>query len=189
MLADDLAYLGIAEAGRRFRRGVLSPVDLTRALLARIEQLEPAYHAFILVTPESAQAQAAKAATELASGLDRGPMHGIPYALKDIADVAGLPTTCHSKILAGNIATRDAALVTRLKDAGAVMLGKTALHEFASGGPANDLPWPAARNPWNPDLHPGGSSSGSGTALAAGLVPAAIGTDTAGSARSAGTDG
>ena len=187
MLADDLAYLGIAEAGRRFRRGVLSPVDLTRALLARIEQLEPAYHAFILVTPESAQAQAAKAATELASGLDRGPMHGIPYALKDIADVSGLPTTCHSKILAGNIATRDAALVTRLKDAGAVMLGKTALHEFASGGPANDLPWPAARNPWNPDLHPGGSSSGSGTALAAGLVPAAIGTDTAGSIRNPAT--
>lgn len=186
-MPDDLAWLGVAEAGRLFRAGSLSPVELTRALLSRVERLEPALHAFILVTPERALAQAEQAARELASGTDRGPLHGIPYALKDIVDVAGLPTTCHSKILASNVAAGDAALVRLLDAGGAVMLGKAALHEFASGGPAEDLPWPAARNPWDPALHPGGSSSGSGTAIAAGFVPAAVGTDTAGSIRNPAT--
>jgi len=114
-------------------------------------------------------------------------MHGIPYALKDIIDVAGLPTTCHSKIRAGDVAATDAPVVTRLAEAGAVLIGKTALHEFATGGPTLELPWPPARNPWNPDLHPGGSSSGSGTALASGMVAAALGTDTGGSIRNPAT--
>lgn len=184
---EDLAHLGIAELGRRFRAKELSPSELTRALLERIERLDPRLNAFILVTPERALEQAARAGVELSKGIDRGPLHGIAYALKDIVDVAGLPTTCHSKILAGNTALRDAALVTRLNEAGAVMIGKTALHEFASGGPAHDLPWPPARNPWNPAVHPGGSSSGSAVALAAGFVPAAIGTDTAGSIRNPAT--
>lgn len=183
----DLAWLGIAETGRRFRSGELSPVELTRALLKRIERLDPEYHAFLLVTADRAFAQAEQAGRELAQQADRGPFHGIPYALKDIVDVAGLPTTCHSKILAGNVAARDAALVTRLDEAGGVMLGKLALHEFATGGPTQELPWPAARNPWNKALHPGGSSSGSGTAVAAGLVPGAVGTDTAGSIRNPAT--
>lgn len=183
----DLAWLGIAEAGRRFRSGELSPLELVRALVESIERLDPDCHAFLLVTADRAFAQAEQAGRELAQQADRGPFHGIPYALKDIVDVAGLPTTCHSKILAGNIAARDAALVTRMDEAGGVMLGKLALHEFATGGPTQELPWPAARNPWNKALHPGGSSSGSGTAVAAGLVPGAVGTDTAGSIRNPAT--
>jgi len=184
---SDLAYLGIAEAGRRFRRRELSPIELTRALLERIGQLDSRCNAFLRVTPEQAISQARQAEAELVAGRDRGPMHGIPYALKDIVDVAGLPTTCHSKVLADNVAKRDAAVVTGLRKAGAVLLGKTALHEFATGGPAIDLPWPPARNPWNLALHPGGSSSGSAAALAAGFAPAAIGTDTGGSIRNPAT--
>ena len=183
----DAAWLGVAEAGRLFRSRALSPVALTRRLLERIDRVDPKLNAFLLVTPGLALAQAREAEAELAAGRDRGPMHGIPYALKDIVDVAGLPTTCHSKILRDHRAERDAPVVTRLREAGAVLLGKTALHEFATGGPALDLPWPPARNPWNPALHPGGSSSGSGAALAAGLVPAAVGTDTGGSIRNPAT--
>lgn len=184
---DELAWLGIAELGRRLRRRELSPVELTRSLLSRTEKLQPRCHAFLLLTPELALSQAAQAETELAAGKDRGPLHGVPYALKDLADVAGLPTTCHSKILAGNIASQDADVVMRLREAGAVLIGKTALHEFATGGPAFDLPWPPARNPWDLSRHPGGSSSGSATALAAGLVPATVGTDTGGSIRNPAT--
>jgi len=184
---DDLAWLGIAEAGRRFRSGELSPTSLTRALLERIGRLDKHCNAFLLVTADRALAQAEQAGRELAQGRDRGPLQGIPYALKDIVDVAGLPTTCHSKILAANVAVRDAALVARLDSAGAVMIGKTAMHEFATGGPAFDLPWPPARNPWHRDIHPGGSSSGSGAAVAAGFVPGAVGTDTAGSIRNPAT--
>jgi aspartyl-tRNA(Asn)/glutamyl-tRNA(Gln) amidotransferase subunit A len=178
-----LGWLGIAEAGRLFRQRKLSPVELVRALLERIERLDPCCNAFLHVMRESALAQAAAAEKEMIAGRFRGPLHGIPYALKDIADVAGLPTTCHSAILADHVAAQDAPLVARLKDAGAVLVGKTALHEFATGGPARDLPWPPARNPWDLERHPGGSSSGSGVALAAGFVPAAIGTDTGGSVR------
>jgi aspartyl-tRNA(Asn)/glutamyl-tRNA(Gln) amidotransferase subunit A len=114
-------------------------------------------------------------------------MHGVPYAAKDIFDVAGLATTCHSKLRKDHRATTDAFVIGKLHKAGAVLLGKTALHEFATGGPAFDLPWPPARNPWNRDLHPGGSSSGSGAALAAGMTPAALGTDTGGSVRNPAT--
>ncbi len=112
-----------------------------------------------------------------------GQLHGVPVGLKDIIDVAGLPTTCHSKILLGNVARRDAAVTSKLRQAGAVILGKLATHEFAIGGPSFDLPFPPARNPWNPAHHPGGSSSGSGAGVAAGLFPLALGTDTGGSVR------
>ena len=162
-------------------------MGLVESLLDRIARLDPKLNAFLLVTRDLALAQARRAQDELASGRDRGPMHGIPYALKDIIDVAGLPTTCHSKIRAGHVAATDADVVARLAEAGAVLIGKTALHEFATGGPTLELPWPPARNPWNPDLHPGGSSSGSGTALAAGMVAAALGTDTGGSIRNPAT--
>ena len=107
-----------------------------------------------------AAARAAEA--EIAAGRPRGPLHGVPVGIKDIIDVAGLPTTCHSKILIDNVASADAVCVTRLRGAGAIVLGKLSTHEFAIGGPSFDLPWPPARNPWNPDHHPGGSSSGSG---------------------------
>jgi aspartyl-tRNA(Asn)/glutamyl-tRNA(Gln) amidotransferase subunit A len=182
-----LGWLGVAEAGRLFRRRELSPVELVRALLERIERLDPRCNAFLQVTRDAALAQAAAAEKEMSAGDFRGPLHGIPYALKDIADVAGLATTCHSAILAHNVATHDATIVARLRAAGAVLLGKAALHEFATGGPARDLPWPPARNPWDHERHPGGSSSGSAVALAAGLAPAAIGTDTGGSVRNPAT--
>ncbi len=114
-------------------------------------------------------------------------MHGIPYAVKDIFDVAGMATTCHSKLRMDHRAAADATTIARLRDAGAILLGKLALHEFATGGPTRELPWPAALNPWNLDLHPGGSSSGSAVAVAAGLAPGALGTDTGGSVRNPAT--
>jgi aspartyl-tRNA(Asn)/glutamyl-tRNA(Gln) amidotransferase subunit A len=181
------AWMGIAEAGRAFTRGELSPVTLVQHLLDRIARLDQHCHAFLQVNAEHALAEAKRAEAEMRAGKSRGPMHGIPYALKDIADVAGLHTTCHSKILADNLATQDATVVKRLREAGAILLGKTALHEFATGGPSHDLPWPPARNPWDIARIPGSSSSGSGAALAAGFVPAAIGTDTGGSIRNPAT--
>jgi aspartyl-tRNA(Asn)/glutamyl-tRNA(Gln) amidotransferase subunit A len=181
---DPVRWQGIAELGRAYRDGSLSPVDVTQRLLARAGKHDAKCHAFLRITSDLAMEEARVAAAELASGRDRGPMHGVPYVLKDNIDVAGFATTCNSKILANNIAAADSGIASRLREAGAVLLGKTALHEFAlGGGPSFDLPWPPARNPWNLSLHPGGSSSGSGAALAAGFAPAAIGTDTGGSIR------
>ena len=183
----DLSYLSIADAGRLFRTKELSPSELAGHLLERINRINPQCHAFLQIDEDAVLAQAAIAEAEMSAGNWRGPLHGIPYALKDLIDVAGIPTTCHSKILSGNKADHDATVVSRLRDAGAILIGKTSLHEFAIGGPSRDLPWPPALNPWNLDLHPGGSSSGSGAALAAGLVPAALGTDTGGSIRNPAT--
>jgi aspartyl-tRNA(Asn)/glutamyl-tRNA(Gln) amidotransferase subunit A len=183
----EISSLSIAQSARLIRARELSPVELTEALLARIAALDPIYHAFIALTAEIARAEAKAAETEIARGNWRGPMHGIPYALKDIFDVAGLPTTCHSKLRINHRAAADATAVRKLREAGAVLLGKLALHEFANGGPTLELPWPAARNPWNIDLHPGGSSSGCGTAVAAGMAPATLGTDTGGSVRNPAT--
>jgi aspartyl-tRNA(Asn)/glutamyl-tRNA(Gln) amidotransferase subunit A len=183
----DLAWLTIAKGAALLRARKLSPVDWTQALLDRIGSLDPAYNAFLAVTADAAIAQAREAEAEIAAGRWRGPMHGVPYAAKDIFDIEGMATTCHSKIRMNHRAASDAFVIRKLRDAGAVLLGKLALHEFATGGPALDLPWPPARNPWNRDLHPGGSSSGSGTALAAGFVPAALGTDTGGSVRNPAT--
>jgi aspartyl-tRNA(Asn)/glutamyl-tRNA(Gln) amidotransferase subunit A len=127
---------------------------------------------------------AARAAErDITAGRIRGPLHGVPIGLKDIIDVAGLPTTAHSKVLVDNVAKADAVVTAKLKQAGAVILGKLSTHEFAIGGPSFDLPFPPARNPWNPDHHPGGSSSGSGAGVCAGLFPLALGTDTGGSVR------
>ena len=117
------------------------------------------------------------------AGRLRGPLHGVPVGIKDIIDVAGLPTTGHSKILQDNLATADAVCVEKLRGAGAIVVGKLSTHEFAIGGPSFDLPWPPARNPWNTDHHPGGSSSGSGSGVSAGLFPMALGSDTGGSVR------
>jgi len=179
----DFARLSIAAASGLLKNRDISPVEYTRALLDRIAAHDGRINAFIRVVPEQALADAKAAEAEIAAGNWRGPLHGVPFALKDIVDVAGIPTTCHSKILADNVATADAEVTRRLKRAGGILLGKTATHEFAIGGPSFDLPWPPARNPWNPDHFTGGSSSGSGAALAAGFVPAAIGTDTGGSVR------
>jgi aspartyl-tRNA(Asn)/glutamyl-tRNA(Gln) amidotransferase subunit A len=183
----DLAYLSVAEGAQLLRAKKLSPVEWTKALLDRIAQIDEHYNAFLVVTADKALAQAKAAEAEIAKGQWRGPMHGVPYAAKDIFDIEGMATTCHSKIRKDHRAASDAFVVKKLRDAGAVLLGKVALHEFATGGPAFDLPWPPARNPWNRDLHPGGSSSGSGAALAAGMAPAALGTDTGGSVRNPAT--
>ena len=182
-MSSDLAYLGLAEAAELIRTRKLSPVEYTNALLTRIERHDAKYNAFVALTPERALTAARAAEAEIAAGRWRGPFHGMPYALKDIIDVEGLPTTAHSKILIDNVARRHAAVTERLEAAGGVLLGKLSTHEFAIGGPSFDLPWPPARNPWNRDHFCGGSSSGSGAGLAAGFFPAALGTDTGGSIR------
>src|SRR5215472_16144608 len=184
---SDLGYLTIAEAARLIRARKLSPVEFTRAQLARIAATDSTYHAYIAVTEDLAVAQARAAEAEIMRGECRGPMHGLPYAAKDIFDIAGMATTCHSKLRIHHRAAADATAIVKLREAGAVLLGKLALHEFATGGPTLELPWPAARNPWNLELHPGGSSSGSAVAVAIGTAPGALGTDTGGSVRNPAT--
>jgi aspartyl-tRNA(Asn)/glutamyl-tRNA(Gln) amidotransferase subunit A len=176
-------WLTATEAAAAFQARTLSPVEYLKALLSRIDRHEPALNAFIRLDADAAMDAARAAERELAIGRVRGPLHGVPVGIKDIIDVAGLPTTCHSKILVDNIATADAACVAALRQTGAIVLGKLSTHEFAIGGPSFDLPFPPARNPWNRDHHPGGSSSGSGAGLAAGFFPLALGTDTGGSVR------
>lgn len=180
---SDLHWLGVSEMSRAYARRDLSPVEVLSALLERIGRLDPVLHAFIRLDADAAMEAAHAAEKELAAGRVRGPLHGVPMGVKDIIDVAGLPTTCHSKILLGNMAKQDAAVIARLRQAGAIILGKLSTHEFAIGGPSFDLPFPPARNPWNPAHHPGGSSSGSGSGVCAGLFPAALGSDTGGSVR------
>jgi aspartyl-tRNA(Asn)/glutamyl-tRNA(Gln) amidotransferase subunit A len=180
---SESPHLSATEAARAFAARTLSPVELLRDLLDRIDRLDPILHAFVRLDAEVAMDVARQAEREIANGRTRGPLHGVPIGLKDIIDVAGLPTTCHSKILRDNIASADAVVTARLHQAGVVILGKLSTHEFAIGGPSFDLPFPPARNPWNPQHHPGGSSSGSGAGVAAGLFPLALGTDTGGSVR------
>lgn len=179
----DLAYLGWLDAAAHIRAGELTSHAYVEALLARIEQFDPALNAFLHLEAEAALDQARAVDRQIAAGAELGPLHGVPFALKDIIDVAGMPTTAHSKILAGNVASLDAEVTRRLKASGGIILGKLATHEFAYGGPCFDLPWPPARNPWDRRMFSGGSSSGSGVAIASGLVPVALGTDTGGSVR------
>ena len=179
----ELHWLTMADAARLIEGRRLSPVELTDALLARIEALDPQLNAFLLPTPEKAREQARAAEREIMAGRYRGPLHGIPFGLKDIYATAGIRTTSHSKICENLVPTEDATTVTKLYQAGGVLLGKLATHEFAHGGPSFDLPWPPARNPWNRDHFTGGSSSGAGAAVAAGFAPGALGSDTGGSIR------
>ena len=173
----------LAEAGKAIADGSLSPVELTRATLERIARYDPVLHAYIEVTGEAALAAAAEAEREVRAGQRRGPLHGIPYGLKDLYDATGLRTTCHSRVLLQNMAFTDADATERLNRAGMVLTGKLSTHEFATGAPSPELPFPCALNPWNPEHFAGGSSSGSGVAVAAGLLPLAMGTDTGGSIR------
>ena len=173
----------ILEFAELFRSGKLSPVELTQNCLARIEKLNPLLNAFITVTPESALAQARQAEAEIRSGHWRGPLHGIPLGLKDLIDTEGIRTTAASAIFKGRVPEADAEVVTRLKDAGAVLLGKQNLHEFAYGGSSMISYYGEVRNAWDPAHIAGGSSGGSATAVAAGMCLGAIGTDTAGSIR------
>jgi aspartyl-tRNA(Asn)/glutamyl-tRNA(Gln) amidotransferase subunit A len=173
----------LAEASAAIAAGTLSPVALTEAALARIAALDPKLNAFITITADRARRAAAAAEAEIKAGKKRGPLHGVPYALKDIYDVAGVRTTAHSKLLIDNVAREDAASTARLEAAGMVLLGKLSTHEFARGGPTDVLPFPNAKNPWNTARFAGGSSSGSGVAVASGMVGLAMGSDTAGSIR------
>ncbi|ESR25356.1 amidase [Lutibaculum baratangense] len=184
---SDIHALSLTELASRLRDGRLGAVEVTEAFLRRIEALNPRLHAFLDPGAERALSEAARRDEVRAKGGPLGPLHGVPVAIKDIIDVEGTPTTANSRVTVTECAAEDAFVVARLRRAGAVILGKTALHEFATGGPSFDLPWPPARNPWNQDHHPAGSSSGSGAAVAAGLAPAALGTDTAGSVRHPGT--
>lgn len=176
-------WMTASEISQAYDAGTLSPVKVVEALLARIDALEPQYRAFIQLDREAALSSARQAEQAFKAGRRIGPMHGVPVGIKDIIDMAGQRTSCHSKVMFEHVAVEDAPVVTALKASGAILLGKLALHEFAIGGPSFDLPFPPARNPWNIAHHPGGSSSGSGTALAAGFLPLALGTDTGGSVR------
>jgi len=179
----DTQDLSIAAMGRALRSGAVTSEALTREALARVSARDPALHAFVLLTEDRALADARRADAELAAGKDRGPMHGIPHALKDIYDTAGIRTTCHSKLRLHHVPEADSVVASRLHDGGAVLLGKLATHEFALGGPSFDLPFPPARNPWDPGHITGGSSSGSAAAIAARIVRMAMGSDTGGSIR------
>ncbi|GAC1340682.1 MAG: Asp-tRNA(Asn)/Glu-tRNA(Gln) amidotransferase GatCAB subunit A [Acetobacteraceae bacterium] len=173
----------IAEAARQIAARTLSPVELTRHCLDRIAEADPILHSFLRLTPDRAMADARAAETRVMQGQARGPLDGIPIAHKDIYGTAGIPTTGHSKLLQDWVPETSAFTVDKLAEAGTVMLGKLATHEFAFGGPSFDLPWPPARNPWDPDHFTSGSSSGTGAAVAAGLILGGTGSDTGGSIR------
>ncbi len=182
-MTDDLHYLSLQEAAARIADRSLSPVILVEACIARCTALQATHHAFITSTFEAARDAAWIAEQEIAAGRYRGPLHGIPIAHKDMLLTAGVRTTAHSRLLQDWVPSEDAVAVQLLDQAGAISLGKTACHEFAFGTPDPDEPFPAARNPWNTEHMPGSSSSGSGVAVAAGMVMAATGTDTGGSVR------
>jgi aspartyl-tRNA(Asn)/glutamyl-tRNA(Gln) amidotransferase subunit A len=180
---DDLIRLSISEAAAKLRAKEVTSSDLTRACLDRVERWNPVLNAFITVTAESALQKAARADDEIASGDYRGALHGIPIALKDLIETAGIRTTAASTVYENRVPERDATVVRRLHEAGAVFLGKLNLHEFAYGGSGVISHFGPVRNPWDTTRITGGSSSGSAAAVAAGLCYAAIGTDTAGSIR------
>ena len=180
---SEEACCSILETSELLRQGSVSPVELTTDCLARIEKLNPKLNAFITVTADAALAAARQAEAEIRRGDWRGPLHGIPLALKDLIDTAGVRTTAASLLFKDRVPTEDAEVVRRLKAAGAVLLGKQNLHEFAYGGSSMVSAFGEVRNAWNREHIAGGSSGGSATAVAAGLGYGAIGTDTAGSIR------
>ena len=179
----DLEGLTIADAARRIEARELSPVELTRAFLERIDRLDPELNTFVTLTREQALADAAEAEADLAAGRYRGPLHGIPVSIKDSLATAGIRTTAGSKHLSDWIPDEDATVVARLKQAGAVILGKTNLHEWAAGCTTINPYYGTTRNPWDRNRVSGGSSGGSAASVAAGLALGSIGTDNAGSVR------
>jgi aspartyl-tRNA(Asn)/glutamyl-tRNA(Gln) amidotransferase subunit A len=181
--SSDLAFLTLSEASQQIQKRAVSPVDLTQACLGRIERLNPQLNAYITVTAGSALEEAKTAEREISEGKWRGPLHGIPMAVKDLIETAQVRTTAASAVLQNYVPGHDAPIVQRLREAGVVMLGKLNLHEFAYGGSGIIGHFGAARNPWNSAHITGGSSSGSAAAVSAGLCYGAIGTDTAGSIR------
>ena len=182
-MTTELHDLSIAGLSTQIAARKLSPVELLDALIQRVEQYDQQTHAFITRTFDLARQQARQAEAEIAAGNYRGALHGVPFALKDIYDTRDILTSGHSRVFIDRIPREDATTTAKLYDAGAVLLGKLATHEMAHAGPSFDLPWPPARNPWNLERFTGGSSSGSGAAVAAGMVPVALGSDTGGSIR------
>ncbi|WP_186332308.1 amidase [Bordetella genomosp. 13] len=180
---DDPTFLTLGEAGRLIAAGALSPVELTEACLARMEAVDGVLSSFVTPTPDLARRQAREAEAEIQRSGPRGPLHGIPYSLKDIYETAGIRTTGQSRLLADNVPAEDCPAQAALAAAGGVLMGKTTTWEFAHGGPSWDVVAPPARNPWNAERSPAGSSSGSGAAIAAGLCLASMGSDTGGSIR------
>jgi aspartyl-tRNA(Asn)/glutamyl-tRNA(Gln) amidotransferase subunit A len=176
-------FLTIAEASTLIGAKKLSSVELTQACLDRIRKLDNTLNSFLLVTEERAMADAKAAEARVMTGNAKGPLDGIPIGHKDIYNTAGIRTTGHSKLLEDNVPDTDSTVVRKWAEAGTVMMGKLATHEFAMGGPSFDLPWPPARNPWNPEHFTAGSSSGTGAAVAAGLILGGTGSDTGGSIR------
>jgi aspartyl-tRNA(Asn)/glutamyl-tRNA(Gln) amidotransferase subunit A len=173
----------IEEFARRLRAREMTALEITNSCLQRIDQLQPSLNAFIHVMADAAKRDAEAADRELASGRDRGPLHGVPIAVKDIIDVRGVPTTAASRVREGHIAAADAPVIARLRDAGAVIIGKTNLDEFAFGTTSENSAFGAVRHPLDPARSPGGSSGGSAVAVATGMALAALGTDTGGSIR------
>jgi aspartyl-tRNA(Asn)/glutamyl-tRNA(Gln) amidotransferase subunit A len=183
MTGEELLSLSIAQLADVYRKGEVTAVEVTQAALERIQRVDPKLNSFVTLTPELALQQAETARDELQRGVDRGPLHGVPLAVKDLYSTKGIRTTAHSRVLLDSVPHEDAAAVTKLYEAGAALLGKLAMHEFAFGGPAKDAAFPPARNPWNPEHVTGGSSSGSGAALAGRLCYGSLGSDTGGSIR------
>ena len=180
---SELYFLTIHQASELIRSRQLSPVELTRACLDRIEQTDERLHSFILTLADEALKDARVAESEVLNGNYRGPLHGIPFALKDLYDTAGVKTTSGSKVDIDRVPSEDATTTARLKAAGGILLGKLAMHEFALGGPDWTTPFEPARNPWNLDHITGGSSSGSGSSVASGQCLGALGSCTGGSIR------
>lgn len=181
---SDLDVSSLAELSARIHRRELSPVEVTEHVIRRIERDDPSLHAFVTLTPERALAEARAAEAAIGAGSSRGPLHGIPYAVKDLFDVAGVPTMAGCRLLADRVAARDGAPVRRLAATGMVLVGKTHTVQFAFGGVGVNHDTGTPHNPWQAEPHaPGGSSSGSAVAVAAGMVPLALGTDTGGSVR------
>jgi aspartyl-tRNA(Asn)/glutamyl-tRNA(Gln) amidotransferase subunit A len=181
--SQDLAGLTLKQASDMVRTKSVSPVELTQACLQRIEKYNPAFNAFITVTKDQALRAAREAEMEIQRGRWRGPLHGVPIALKDNIDTAGIRTTGASQVFETRIPETDAEVARRLKNAGSVLLGKLNLHEFAYGGSSTVTYFGTMHNPWGPDYVTGGSSGGPGIAVASDFCYAALGTDTAGSVR------
>ena len=180
---ESLHYLTIREVGERLKRREVSPVELTTAALDRAEALDGSLNAFITITRTEALEQARLSEQALAAGHDLGPLHGIPISLKDLYQTAGVKTTGGSKILADWVPDTDATVTRRLRQAGAIVIGKNNLHEFAYGATNENPHYGPARNPWNQERITGGSSGGSAAAVAAGIGYASMGSDTGGSIR------